>query len=334
MKKSKKTISILIAISMVMAMTVSAFAADPALAGDATAHDSVMFDAENEQITTQADSLSAEMFDFDKIMSRPVTEYAEPTYVEGMHTPSDMLSSTENGVMSLASNDDPGAYFYAYGPMGTTYVGSFVNVKLPTSINTLNGTRAAFISLGIHGSLKGIDIGMRNTGTGWIPCSYDVYAGGSGTPTEQKESFKLFVDYTFPSTATNVIMMASPLNTTHIRVYMQGYNSAGNMVGKEFYQDIPIKSGNLVAVGNKVQCQHYRFVSMVPNIGVTTSLTDGTYMKNGALTNCQLYDENETYVNWGWNNIKTVVSQSTAYDEDKMDLTHSEYHDYFSIIYR
>lgn len=316
----KKIMSLVLAAAMVMSL------------GAGFSAGAVAVEPEEELISTQADMLSADMFDFDEIMSRPVTEDSEPTYVEGMHTPSDLLTVSENGVMSLDASSDPGAYFYAYGPMGTTYVGSFVNAKLPTSINTLNGTRAAFISLGVCGSQQGVDIGLRNIGTGWMPYSYDVYAGNYGSYTEQTQSFKLFDTYVIPSTATNVIMMVTPLNTTTMRVYMQGYNSAGNMVGQEFYRDISVKSGNFVTSGSKVKCQHYRFVSMVPNIGYTTTLTDGTYMKNGALTNCQLYDSNETYVSWGWNTAR-VVSHPVAHAE-KMNLSHTEYHDYFSIEYK
>lgn len=315
----KKIMSLMLAVAMVMSL------------GAGFGAGAVTTASEEEVIPTQADSLSAEMFDIGAIMSRPVTDYSEPTYLEGMHTPSDMFFNRENGVMSVASTSDPGAYFYAYAPMGTTYLYSFVNAKLPTSINTLNGRRAAFISLGIAGSMGGIDIGLRNVGSGWVPYTYDVYAGNKGTYYEQTHSFQLFEDSHMPDTVTNVIMMATPLNTTTMRVYMRGYDSTGGTGDTEFYRDITVKSGNFVTVGNRVQCQHYRFVSMVPNIGITTTLTDGTYMKNGALTNCQLYYDDVNHTLWSWDSDK--VARRLISHEEKMSLTHSGCHDYFSIIY-
>ena len=56
-----------------------------------------------------------------------------------------------------------GVNYYAYSPF---------NMKGSDSINTNNGKRNAYISFGILGINDSINIGLINSGTGWIPFFY------------------------------------------------------------------------------------------------------------------------------------------------------------------
>ena len=61
-----------------------------------------------------------------------------------------------------------GVNYYAYSPYNTEYS----KVKGSDSINTNNGKRNAYISFGILGINDSINIGLINSGTGWIPFFY------------------------------------------------------------------------------------------------------------------------------------------------------------------
>ena len=61
-----------------------------------------------------------------------------------------------------------GAYFIAYSPYNIGYDEITTWVDLP-SLNTNDGKRKAFISLGVEGKNGYIEMGIVNSGEGWSP---------------------------------------------------------------------------------------------------------------------------------------------------------------------
>ena len=62
-----------------------------------------------------------------------------------------------------------GAYYIVYSPYRTGYTIITSYIKLPTSLNTNNGKRTAFISFGIQGKYGYIDMGIMNSWDYWTP---------------------------------------------------------------------------------------------------------------------------------------------------------------------
>ncbi|MCF0123194.1 MAG: hypothetical protein HUJ67_03680 [Ruminiclostridium sp.] len=218
---------------------------------------------------------------------------------------------------TLFTETGVGAHYYAFSGYSNSYSEAFANIKLPTGFNNNNGARNGYIALGITGSLHGIDLGLRNTGSGWHPCVYDVGVSGG---------FTTFTAYTAPSTATNAIMTVKPVNTTTVHLYIQFVNASGNNVGLAFDRDISISSGNLVSSNNKIMCRYYRFASLVP-VG-TDNQSDGTYMTGGQITNCQLYN-GSNYVSWGISTAR--VTNAWKVSSSKISLSYTTYNDIFAI---
>lgn len=217
---------------------------------------------------------------------------------------------------ALFAERGAGAHYYAYSGYSNTYSEAFANIKLPTGFNNNNGARNGYISLGITGSVHGIDLGLRNDGSGWHPYAYDVGVG----------PFMTFEEYTAPSTATNAIITVKPVNSTTVHLYIQFVNSSGANVGRAFDRDITVSSGNLVSSGGKMMCRYYRFASLVP-VG-TDNQSDGTYMTGGQFTNCQLYN-GSSYVSWGINTAR--VTNAWKVSSDKITLSYTTYNDTFAI---
>lgn len=213
---------------------------------------------------------------------------------------------TENGV---------GAHYYAYSGYSNTYTEAFANIKLPTGFNNNNGARNGYISLGITGSVHGIDMGLGNDGSGWHPVVYDV-----------GNKFTAFSEYTAPSNATNALITVKPVNSTTVHLYIQFLNSSGANVGRAFDRDITVESGNLVSSGGKMMCRYYRFASLVP-VG-TDNQSDGTYMTGGQIMNCQLYN-GSNYVSWGINTAR--VTNAWKVSSNKISLSYTTYNDIFAI---
>ena len=221
---------------------------------------------------------------------------------------------------ALFAESGAGAHYYAFSSQSTTYTEAFVNVKLPTRLktDTGNGLRRAFISLGIHGNLRGVDLGLKNDGDGWMPWYYDPTgnAGGGFVPS-----------YVAPSTATNAVMTVKPVNTTTVEFYVRYTDANGNTVGDPFWRQITVGSGNFTAVNGKINCKFYRFASLVPN-GFADNQMDSTYMLGGQFTNCQLYN-GTSYVAWGIGN--TTITNAWKVSPERMTLTYSGTTDSFGI---
>lgn len=215
-----------------------------------------------------------------------------------------------------------GGYYYAFSPTGSSYQSAFVNVKLPTGLNRA-GVRNAYISLGIQGTKHGIDLGICNQGSGWMPYSNDV---GEGTPANP--SFKTYPECTALVGATSAIMTAKPISTTQVYLYVQFQDASGNNVGPAFERNISVASGNLTMSGSKVSCRFFRFASLVQPNSVYDDQGDGSYMTGGMFRNCQLYNGSK-YVSWGIGS--GTVKDCFAVSPSHITLSYSGQNDTFNI---
>lgn len=248
------------------------------------------------------------------------TSATPPATTTGIIGETSITPSAVNDVVvikgsSLFAERNVGAHYYAFSGYNNSYGEAFSNIKLPTGFYNKNGARNGYVSLGIHGSKHGVDLGLQNTGTGWRPCVYDV--GGT---------FTTFDAYKAPSTATNAIIVVKPVSTTKVHMYIQFKNASGANVGNTFDRDINVASGNFVSSGGKIMCRYYRFASLVPT--GTDNQSDGTYMTGGQFTNCQLHNRSN-YVSWGINTAR--VTNAWKVSSSKITLSYTTYNDTFNI---
>ena len=214
-----------------------------------------------------------------------------------------------------------GAHYYVFGAESTAYTEAFVNVKLPTELNITSGSdkRHAFFGLGVRGSQKGIDFGITYQGNGWMPCFNDPYKGISGDSSVTGGA--VYTGCVAPSTATNAIMVVKPVSTTLVEFYVRFTDADNNTVGDTFWMQIPVAEGNLTAAANgRFNCTFFRFASLVPDIGVPDDQTDGSYMRGGRFTGCQLYN-GTSYVAWGIGN--STVVQAWKVSPERITVTYS-----------
>jgi hypothetical protein len=221
------------------------------------------------------------------------------------------------GTPIFTPEQNKGAHYYAFSDYGTAYQGLFVNVKLPTEFNSA-GRRTGFLAVGLYGSLGGVDLGLRNDGTGWMPCYWDT-VGGLGAN---------YAEYTAPSTATNAVICANVANANTVYFYVRFVNASGNTVGTIFEKQLQVGSGNFTFSGGQARCRYYRFASLVPNIGVAENRKDGSYMRGAQFTNCNLYN-GSAYESWGISTAR-VVSAWKVYPEN-ITLSWTTYNDVFNI---
>lgn len=208
-----------------------------------------------------------------------------------------------------------GAHYYVYSDYGNTYSEASANVLLPTGFENNHGARNGYISLGITGSVHGIDVGIGNTGSGWFPYAYDVGA-----------AFTTYKDYLAPETATNAIISVKPVDTETVHMYVDFLDASGHHVGRTFDCDIKVTGGNLVMQDNKIMCRFYRFASLVP-VGEDDQ-SDGTYMTGGRFTQCRLYN-GTGHVSWGIDTDR--VTDAWEISSSKISVSYTTYHDTFDI---
>jgi len=190
---------------------------------------------------------------------------------------------------SLFTEPDAGAHYYAFTAQSTTYTEAYTKVILPTRCNI--GERHGYISLGIHGDLHGIDMGLMNDGEGWWPVYNDVQSG----------VFATFPSYIAPNTAKSATIVVTAVDETTVRFFVQFLDAQGNKVGTTFWKQIATPSGNFVSKNGRINCKFYRFASLCADPGSACDYMDSTYMLNGKFTDCMLYNGSQ-YVNWGIEN--------------------------------
>lgn len=223
---------------------------------------------------------------------------------------------------------DAGAHYYAYSPITADYAEAYTRVNLPTSLNrnNTNSGRNAYISLGVFGTLGnyGVDLGIRNDGTGWHPYHYDVKSG----------NFVVYDEVTVGSTAKKAVIVATPITTTSIRLYVQFQNASGAEIDY-FYQTINVASNNFsIGYNGYIACHYYRFASLVNYPDEPDNQEDGTYMLGGNFNGLALYNRNtSTYENWGMSSSlvnqawevspeNVTVSYTTGSDTESFNIDH------------
>ena len=211
-----------------------------------------------------------------------------------------------------------GAHYYAFSTYSSSYTSAFANIQLPSGFNNNGNARNGFVCLGIYGSDHGIDLGLINKGSGWVPYHYDVGHGSAYTYPDT---------YMAPSTATNAIITVKPVNTTTVHMYVQFTNSAGSYVGTPLDTDIRVSAGNLTTASNgRINCRFYRFASLVPY--GSDNQSDGTYMTGGRSLYCQLYN-GSSYVGWGKDS--STMQNVWKVSSDKISLSFAGNNDTYSI---
>ena len=211
-----------------------------------------------------------------------------------------------------------GAHYYAFSTYSSSYTSAFANIQLPSGFNNNGNARNGFVCLGIYGSDHGIDLGLINKGSGWVPYHYDVGHGSAYTYPDT---------YMAPSTATNAIITVKPVNTTTVHMYVQFTNSAGSYVDTPLDTDIRVSAGNLTTASNgRINCRFYRFASLVPY--GSDNQSDGTYMTGGRSLYCQLYN-GSSYVGWGKDS--STMQNVWKVSSDKISLSFAGNNDTYSI---
>jgi len=226
-----------------------------------------------------------------------------------------------------------GAHYYAFSPTRTKYQEAFANIVLPDRFKNIpdtgthtNYTRNGYISLGIKG-LYGVDLGLKkDTNYNWHPYSFDVKRKEDGF----SDSFKPYTTYAAPDNATNALITVNPVDTTHVRMYVQFLNSSGAHVGVAFNKTITVASGNLTSVGGNISCQYYRFASLVQPETILDNQKDSTYMLGGKFINLGLYNRNTSnYKAWGINT--SLIEQAWKVSPERMSLRYTNNSDTFGI---
>lgn len=209
-----------------------------------------------------------------------------------------------------------GGYYYVYSPMSNAYQSTYANILLPTGLNRASGARNAYISMGIYGSDHAIDLGICNRNGYWVPYYYE-----KGSEFVEESS-----TYAAPSTATSAQITVKPVNTTTVQLYVQWKDANNNNVGTTYNRQISVADGNLTLVNGKIQCQFYRFASLVAT--GTDNQGDGSYMTGGMFRYCQLYN-GSSYVSWG---IGTATVETCfLVSPSHTTLTYSGQNDTFNI---
>jgi len=177
-----------------------------------------------------------------------------------------------------------GAHYYAYSPysVGYTMVTSFI--KLPTKLNTNNGSRNAYISFGVLGLYGAIDMGIMNSGNGWCPYSYDG----------NKHEFKAYQDY-FGPTGTKIVGIEIDVNSKRVATFSITFRDSELNVLKYFTKNFDV-SHILVYENDKVKNRFYRFASLVPT--GQDNQNDNTYMVGGQFTHLTIVRNSNGY-DWG-----------------------------------
>jgi len=211
-----------------------------------------------------------------------------------------------------------GAHYYAYSPYKTGYSKVTTYIELPNDLNTNNGKRNAYISLGVLGLNGSIDLGIMNSGVGWLPYYYDIKTG----------DFKAFKDDIAP-TGTKIIGIEIDVTITATAIFNISFRKSNLSILQSFSTKIDA-SHILVYENSKVKLRFYRFASLCPV--EADNQNDGTYMLGGKFTGLTIVN-NDKAESWGISSdnieVSWLVSSSRirfSYqdDEDSFSINHTK----------
>lgn len=210
-----------------------------------------------------------------------------------------------------------GAHYYAYTPYSTEYSKVSGLIKLPESINTNYGQRNAYISFGVLGINKGINIGLINSGKGgWRPLQYF----------HKTQKMVCYNEY-HSNEKTDYIEII--IEVTQDRQLLATFNLKNSTF-------LTIKSLNfridvskfLEYENGKVKLRFYRFASLVPL--EEDNQNDGTFVKKGKFIGLNIVKNNKTE-SWGISEDNIEGSWIISSKRIRVDYKKSE--ESFSIIH-
>lgn len=240
-------------------------------------------------------------------------------------------SGNWSGDFPYFPNDGSGGYYYVYskevtGGISNKYSEMFANIVLPTNFNQVpsgntnpNHNRNAYICFGLHDGTNYVDIGLQNKNGMWRPYFYDskvdpTYVNPVSFDHHHSQAFDTnnLNQTCCISTygATNAIMVVKPVDSNHIKLYIQFQNNGQN-VAHAFDQNVTItaRTGGISAWK-----RYFRFASLVPYAQGCGVDTDSTYMLGGRFKNVQVYNSTtSSYNTW---NIDTSTITQIAWAED------------------
>lgn len=209
---------------------------------------------------------------------------------------------------------DTGAYYIIYSQYTSIYSKVTSYIHLPTSLNTNNGKRNAYISFGVLGLHGFIDTGIINPGSGWSPCynlngSMKVEKGYSDIKGVEKVGIELEV------TSSKVVKFSLSFRDSDLNI-LKSYSTE---IDASSYFD-----------KNGVNFRFYRFASLVndKNNGVPDNQNDNTYMINGMFSKLCIV-VNKKVKSWGIDN--DYVELGWLVSSKKIEFSHAEDHESFSI---
>jgi len=186
-----------------------------------------------------------------------------------------------------------GAYYIAYSPFRDDFIDVTSFVRLPTKIETNNGTRTGFISFGVQGQYGYIDMGIMNSGKGWKP-----YYNDNG-------DLISFDDWTAKDDVKIMGLEIEIYTKKIINFYVSFRNSTSNEdeISERFFKEIYSSHIFEGYEEGKPNLRLYRFVSLVNNKdkGIPDDQNDRTAMIGGAFTKLELRFNNDQDGNWGIN---------------------------------
>ena len=210
-----------------------------------------------------------------------------------------------------------GAYYIAYSPYSIGYDKFTTWIDLP-SLNTNDGKRKAFISLGVEGKNGYIEMGITNSGEGWSP-----YYSDNGYIT-------VFNGYNKIPGIKIIGMQVDFHNDRKMRFYLT-YRNIFTKVIKNFTTDI-YAAHILEYENDKVKSRLYRFVSLVndKSNGVPDDQNDHTYMINGKFVGlCILI--NGSCLCTDWVIPSYIVEESWLVSSKRIEFSYEKDSEYFSI---
>ena len=210
-----------------------------------------------------------------------------------------------------------GAHYYAYSPYKTGYSKVTTYIILPHDLNTNNGKRNAYISLGVLGLNGAIDLGIMNSGVGWLPYYNDL----------KGSMFKAFKDDIAP-TGTKIIGIEIDVTKTATVIISISFRKSNLAILKSFSTKIDA-SHILVYENSKVKLRFFRFASLCPV--EEDNQNDGTYMLGGKFTGLTIVN-NDKAESWGissdnievsWLVSSSRISFSYQGDNDLFSISHT-----------
>jgi len=179
-----------------------------------------------------------------------------------------------------------GAHYYVHSPYKTGYSKVTSYIQLPSGLNTNNGKRNAYISLGVLGLYGKIDIGIMNSGNGWLPYYNDIKRG----------EFKTLKDYIAPA-GTKIIGIEIDVTNSRKIIFSLSFRKLDLSILKLLTPPVKIDASHILVYENyKVRFRFFRFASLCPD--GRDNQNDRTYMLGGKFTGLTIVNNGKAE-SWG-----------------------------------